>query len=202
MIGWLRLKISFSIALLFSLVVSQPGLAKGAHVAHKGASAKGTNSVHTKPAEKLDASVTIQPQRGGLARDQRNPNASLKIAKPENLTRRPNVTAPFKPPVLRNAIGQPVNSKSMTLDASRLAPSPRAPRTIAKGAVRIPSPTSPVHPANVGSTSVRPTVTASTSRGRIDGAHLIRPSVAPLGVGGPARASNGINGTTVRTKHY
>jgi hypothetical protein len=203
MIGRPHLKISFSIALLFGLVANQPVLAKGAHAQHKVASAKGTNSVRTKPAETIDTSVTIQPPRRGFARDPRNSNASLKIVKPENLARRSNVTPAIKPPVVRNAIGQPVKSKSVMVDVIRLAPTAQAPGTVAKGAVGIPSPASPIRPSNVGGTSVHPTVTASnSSRGRIDAARLIRPSVAPLGIGGPARASNGINGTTVQPRRY
>jgi hypothetical protein len=120
MIGRLHPKISFSTALLFSLVVNQPGLARGAHASHRAASTKGINSVHARPAETIDTSMTIQPPRR-VARDQRNSNAGLKIAKPQNLTRRPNVTAPIKPPVVRNAIGQPVQSKSVIVDALRPA---------------------------------------------------------------------------------
>jgi hypothetical protein len=181
MIGRLHLKIVFSIVLLAGLVANQSGLAKGAHTQHTGASAKRTNSVHTKPVEGIDTSVTVLPPRGGLARGKQNSNATLKIVKPGNLTQRSNVTAAIKPPVVRNAIGQPVKSNSVTVGALRLAPSLQAPGTVAKGGVHLPSPPSPIRPLNVGSTN--------------------RPSVAPLGVGGPARASNGINGTTVQTKH-
>jgi hypothetical protein len=189
------------IALLFGLVANQPGLAKGVHVAHTGASAKGTNSVHIKPAETIDTSVTVQPPRGGFARDQRKSTASFKIVKPEILMRRrSNVSAAIKPPVVRNAIGQLVQPKMV--DAPRLAPSSQAPATVAKGAARISSPSSPIRSLNVGNANVHPTVTASvSSKSRIDGAHLIRPSLAPLGVGGPARARSGINGTMVQTKH-
>jgi len=203
MIGRLHLKIVFSIVLLFGLVASQSGLAKGAHTQHTGASAKGANSVHTKPAETIDTSVTVLPPRGGFARDTLNSKASLKIVKPGNLARRSNVTAVIKPPIVRNAIGQPVKSKSLMANASRLAPSLQAPGTVAKSGVRIASPTPPILPLNVGNPNVHPTATASiSSKGRINGARLVRPSVAPLGVRGPARASNGINGTTVQTKHY
>ena len=203
MIGRPHLKISFSIALLFGLVANQPVLAKGANAQHKGASAKGTNSVHTRRAETIDASVTVQPPRRGFAREQRNSNVSVKTVKPESLPRRSNVAPAIKPPVVRNAIGQPVKSKSVMVDGLRLAPTAQAPGTIAKGAVGIPSPASPMRPPNVGGTSVHPTITASnSSRGRIDGARLIRPSVAPLGIGGPARASNGINGTKLQRRHY
>ena len=199
MFGRPRLKII--IALLFGLMANQPGLAKEVHAAHTGASAKGTNSVHAKPAETIDTSVTVLPRRGGFARSQRNSNASLKIVKPENLARRrSNVSAAITPPVVRNAIGQRVQPKMV--DAPRLAPSVQAPATVARGAGRIPSLGSPIRSLNVGNANVHPTVTASiSSKSRIDGAHLIRPSFAPLGVGGPARARSGINGTTVQTKH-
>ena len=198
MIGRLHLKSVFCIVLLFGLVASQSCFAKGAHTQHTGASAKRANSVHTKPAEGIDTSVTVLPPRGGFARDRRNSNATLKIVKPGNS----NVTTAIKPPVVRNAIGQPVKSNRVTVDAMRLAPSLQAPGTVAKGGVRLPSTASPIRPLNVGSTNIHSTATASiSSKGRIDGAHLICPSVAPLGVGGPARASNGINGTTVQTKH-
>jgi hypothetical protein len=203
MIGRLHLKIVFSIALLFGLVANQPVLAKGAHAQHKGGSAKGTVSVHTQPAQTIDTSVTVQPPRRGFARDQRNSNASLKIVKPENLPRRPNVTPAIKPPVVRNAIGQPVKSKSVIVDTLRLAPAAQTPGTIVKGAVGIPSPASPIRPSHLGGTSVHPTVTASiSSKGRIDGGRLIRPSVTSLGIGGPARPNSGINGTTVQPRHY
>jgi hypothetical protein len=200
MIGRPDLTVVFSLVLLLGLVASQSGLAKGAHAQHTGASAKRANPVHTKPTETIDTSVTVLRPRGGSARGNQNPNASLKIVQPGNLTRHSNVTPAM--PVVRNAIGQPVKPKSVTVDAPRLAPSLQAPGTVAKGDVRIPSPASPIRPLNVGSTNVYPTATASiSSKGRIDGGRLIRPSVAPLGVGGPTRASNGINGTTVQTKH-
>jgi hypothetical protein len=202
MIGRPDLTVVFSLVLLLGLVASQSGLAKGAHAQHTGASAKRANPVHTKPTETIDTSVTVLRPRGGSARGNQNPNASLKIVQPGNLTRHSNVTPAIKPPVVRNAIGQPVKPKSVTVDAPRLAPSLQAPGTVAKGDVRIPSPASPIRPLNVGSTNVHPTATASiSSETRIDGGRLIRPSVAPLGVGGPTRVSNGINGTTVQTKH-
>jgi hypothetical protein len=39
------------------------------------------------------------------------------------------------------------------------------------------------------------------SRGRIDGAALIRPRLAPTGLGGPAKMSGGIDGTDFYPKH-
>jgi hypothetical protein len=205
MIGRLHLKVVFSIVLLAALVANQSGLAKSAHTHHTSASSKAANSVHTKPAETIDTSVTVLPPRGRVERDKRNSNASLKIVKPGkkpgNLTQRPNVTATIKPFVVRNAIGQPI--KSNRVGASHLAPPLQAPgKVAAKGDAGVSSPISPIRPLNVGSTNAHPNSTASiSSKGRIDGARMIRPSAASLGIGGPTRVSNGINGTTIQTKH-
>lgn len=43
--------------------------------------------------------------------------------------------------------------------------------------------------------------TASANRGRIDGAALIRPGLAPSSLGGPAKMSGGIDGTAFKPKH-
>lgn len=207
MIGQPHRTIAFSIVLAFGVVASQSGLAKGAHAPqahsqHTSASTSRANSVHAKPAETIDTRVTVLPPRGGVTKDKPNLNTGLKIVKPEKLSRRSNVTGAIESPVARNAIGQPVKSKTLTANAQRF-PSLQGPSTVTKSGPRVPSSASPVLPLNVGRANVHPTATASNSiNGRIDGARLIRPSVAPLGVGGPARASNGINGRTVQTKHY
>lgn len=202
MIGRLHLKIVFSIVLLAGLGANQCGLAKEAHAQHTGASAKRANSVHSKPAEGIDTSVTVLSPRGGSARVKQNSSASFKIVRPENSTRRSNVIGAIKSPVARNAIGQPIKSKNLTANAPHLTPSLQATGTVANNGLRISRSASPVFPLNVGRANVHPTTTASnSSNGRINGARLIRPSVSPLGVGGPARESNGINGTNVQTKH-
>jgi len=41
----------------------------------------------------------------------------------------------------------------------------------------------------------------ATSRGGINGTSVIRPAVAPSGLGGAAKSAGGINGTTFRPKH-
>jgi hypothetical protein len=43
--------------------------------------------------------------------------------------------------------------------------------------------------------------TASANRGRIDGAALIRPGLAPSSLGGPAKVSGGINGTAFKPRN-
>jgi hypothetical protein len=194
----LQLKIDVSMVLLFGLLASQPAFAKSAHAPHaKAAPAKGTNAGPAKPAEPVDADMTILAPRGGFTPVNRNANASLKIAKPENFSRRPDITTPIKP-VVRNAIGQAVPSRSVMIGAPRLAPSVQVPGAVPKTSI-VPAP--PVSPSTVGRTPVRPTTTVGvSSTGRIDGSRLmIRPSAAPSGIGGPAHPVGGINGTTVRT---
>jgi hypothetical protein len=204
----LHLKIAVTMVLVFAFLASQPAFAKQArapahappHTPSAGAApAKATNAGSAKPAEPIDAGVTVLTPRGGFTPVNRNANASLKIVKPESLTRRLDVTAPIKP-VVRNAIGQPVQSRSVMIEAPRLALPVQVPGAAPKAITRSVVPPPPVFPFAVGRAPPRPTTNVGiSSPGRIDGVRLIRPSAAPLGVGGPAHPVGGINGTTVRT---
>jgi len=194
------LKIAVSIVVLFGILASAPAFAKQAHAPHAAAPPKGdTKAGSAKAAEPIDADVTVLTPRGGFTPVNRNANAGLKIVKPENFTRRPNITSPVKP-VVRNAIGQPIPSRSVMIEGPRLAPSVRVPGTAPKAITLSVVPPPPVSPSTVGRTPFRPTTSVGiSSTGRIDGARLIRPSAAPPGIGGPAHPAGGINGTTVRT---
>jgi hypothetical protein len=197
----LHLKIAVSMVLLFGFLASQAAFAKPAHApAHTPPAAKATKAGSAKPAEPIDADVTVLTPRGGFTPANRNAKVGLKMVKPENFTRRPNITTPVKPAV-RNAIGQPVPSRSVMIEPPRLAPSVQVPGTVPKTIMRSIVPPPQVSPSIVGRTPLRPNTTVGiSSPGRIDGARLlIRPSAAPLGVGGPAHPAGGINGTTVRT---
>jgi len=200
----LHLKIAVSTVLLFGLLASAPALAKPAHApAHtppaSAAPAKGTNSGSTNPAEPIDADATVLTPRAGFTPINRKANASLKIVKPENFTRRPGVTAPIKP-IVRNAIGQPIQSRSVMIEGPRLAPSMQVPGAAPKAITRSVVAAPPVSPSTIGRAPLHPATTVGIpSTGRIDGSRLIRPSAAPTGIGGPAHPVGGINGTTVRT---
>jgi hypothetical protein len=200
----LHLKIALSMVLLFGFLASQAAFAKPVHgPAHTppagAAPAKATDAGGVKPTEPIDADVTVLTPRGGFTPAKRNANASLKIVKPENFSRRPDINAPIKP-VVRNAIGQPVPSRRVMIEAPHLAPSLQAPGVAPKAITRSVIPAPPLPPPTAGRTPFHPTTTVGiSSSGRIDGARMIRPSAAPLGVGGPAQPVGGINGTTVRT---
>jgi hypothetical protein len=198
------LKIAVSMVLLFGVLASAPAFAKPAHApAHTPsagtAPAPAPNAGSAKPAEPIDADVTIPTPRGGFTPVNRKANASMKIVKPGNFSRRPDITAPVKP-VVRNAIGQPVSPKSVMIEAPRPAPPPQVPGAPPKTIMRTVVPAPPSPPLTMGRTPFHQNTTAGISNsGRIDGARLIRPSAAPLGVGGPAHPAGGINGTAMRT---
>jgi hypothetical protein len=198
----LHLKIAVSIVLLFGLLASAPAFAKQAHAPHAAAPPKGdTNAGSAKPAEPIGADVTVLTPRGGFTPANKNVNTSQKLLKKENFTRRLDVTAPIRP-VVRNAIGQPVQPRNVMVKAPHLTPSVRAPGAVPKTVTRTIVPAPPISPSTIGRTTFHPVTTAGiSSTGRIDGTRLIRPSAASMGLGGPNHALGGINGTTVRTTH-
>jgi hypothetical protein len=168
-----------AIALLVATSM-QPSFAKE-HRAHRAGSASKSPSAHddkpkdANPADS-DAPVTVSPPR----------DPSVKREMPLNLqTRRAPLPAPQNP-VPRNSIGEiAAPHESMTvIDGRRLSSAAPAPVLGAIG---------PPHPGPVVSVTM-------PSRGKVDGAGLIRPSVAPTGLGGPAKVVVGINGTTLRSK--
>jgi hypothetical protein len=103
----------------------------------------------------------------------------------------------------RNAIGQPVvhqpavgGSPSMVQrPAVTLGVTGNKPGSLANANAGVGG------PGYLRSNASRTVPAAAVSRGRIDGAALIRPGVAPSGLGGPAKAVAGINGTAIRPKH-
>jgi hypothetical protein len=194
------LKLAVSIVLLFGVLASAPAIAKQARALHATAPPAGdTKAGGAKSAEPIDADVTILTPRGGFTPFNKSANTNPKLVKQENFTHRPNIAIPVRP-VVRNAIGQPIQSRSVTIEAPHLAPSVRVPGEATKAITRGVVPPPPVSPSTVGHTSLRPTTSVGISNtGRIDGARLIRPSAAPPGIGGPAHPAGGINGTTVRT---
>jgi hypothetical protein len=196
----LHLKIAVSIVLLFGLLASASAFAKQAHAPHAATPPAGaTNAGSAKPAETIDADVTVLTPRGGFTPVDRNANTSQKLVKQENFTRRPGVTGPIKP-VVRNAIGQPIQPRSVMVETPHLAPSVQAPRLVPKPITRSIVPTPPVSPSSTGRSTFHPVTTAGiSSTGSNGGARPIRPWAGPVGVGGPAHPVGGINGTTVHT---
>jgi hypothetical protein len=92
-------------------------------------------------------------------------------------------------PPARNAIGLPVAQHESPMRNGGIATSSKV-SGAAFGAQIGPHPVTNPSVLNTG----------ASARGRIDGGAVIRPSLAVAGLGGPAKAVAGINGTTVRLK--
>jgi len=189
------LKIAASMVLLFGLLASAPATAKPTHAPHAAApAARATNAESAKPAEPIEVDVTALTPRGGFTPVRQNTNASPKLVKQENFTRRPDVPGPIKP-VVRNAIGQPIQPSRVTVETPHLPSSVRAPGLVPKTITRSVVPAPPVS-SPVGRGTFHPVTTAGVSS--TGSTRLIRPWAGPVGIGGPAHPVGGINGTTVR----
>jgi hypothetical protein len=219
---WLFLAI-----VLAGAAAAQPGFAKTSHP--NRTSAKGEGAAHAPVAKdahstdsltKDDANAAAAPSHPDLTADRpRMPNVNAKIGVKSGTpgiyqVRRGPVPAPSVP---RNAIGVALApQKSVTASSGEnLRPATAPPVTAGIGdqtnstghlgepdiGLKV---SRPVATASIPSVSVpSPTIQSPSiqSRGKIDGSSLIRASVAPSGLGGPAKTVAGINGTTLRPKH-
>jgi hypothetical protein len=207
---------------LIGASAAQPSFAKAHHSHHdakgKAASsvqrpiAKGANSSNAQAKDGSD--VDIVPSPVGLTTDKaRTTNVSVKNHTPENFqVRRVAVPAPSGT-IPRNAIGVAIApQKSVTASSGEsFKPAAAAPIATSLGDGKADGypgepdialkPSHPLATASIPSvSSLSASNPAPQNRGRIDGASLIRPSVAPSGLGGPAKTVAGINGTTLRPK--
>jgi len=219
----MRLRFAVSIIVLVALAAHCPSFAKEAHpqhsahaVANKGASGKNpsTNSHANNPGTKgagesksnsaVDLGATVPPPvlpPQGFARQRgRNAIPSVKIVTPRNSAahNRPGATTLH---AARDAIGQAVvQPKNFPAVQPRVSPVLQAsgvmPPPVGRGTTAANAP-SLNRPPLAGEERVRVTTLASRSS---NGAGVIRPAVPPAGVGGPARPTYGINGTTVQNK--
>jgi hypothetical protein len=221
----MRLRLTISIMILLALAARCPGFAKEAHSQHgahatatgKGASGKspsgnsaGTNLASAKGASPaasksntaIDAETNISPPvlpPQDFAR-QRNLQAvpSVKIVTPGNSAAHNRVDATTTH-ALRNAIGQPVAQPkgAQAHVPPALQTSGATPQPVLHGGTA----SAPVV-SSVPARSNTPAVSVANLPSRsINGAAVIRPAVPPSGIGGPARATHGINGTAVQNKH-
>jgi hypothetical protein len=170
----------------------------------KGASGNGASSATPAPSKAdapIDAEAAVAPPvlppRGLTQQQIRVTNPSGKTANPGPSSRSQVGVTTMTAPTARNAIGQPVvPSKNNITGAQPSLPAPQR-----SGAVSPPilhgAPAAA--PAVVSSGTAR--VNVANNRGSANGATVIRPANAALGIGGPAQPRYGINGTTVQNKH-
>jgi hypothetical protein len=163
----------------------------------QGPVAKGADSIDTRPRDTIDAGVTAPPPLPGIGPGKaRTATATFKLGVPGNSqVRHPAAAAAFNPDT-RNAIAVPVGQHENLngRDAAHFGSAALGPGGLAGPRVFGGPNLGPQHSAAFASAGV-------LNRGKIDGATLIRPALAPTGLGGPAKVVAGINGTSFRSKH-
>ncbi len=194
-----------------SLWAVQPSLAKETHARHashaagKGASvhlgttAKGTNSSEGSANDAKDIGVTVMSPPSAYAPDRRpKEKSSVKMIKPESPSaglRKPSVT------VGRNAIGQPI---TLPVNPSDNGQHLRAAANTADGRLGEARPTGAagiVHNPVLGRQNPRPLASGSIpSQGKIGGTRLNLSTSALSRLGGPAKPTVGLDGTSVQHK--
>jgi len=197
------LKIVLSAIVLFGALVAQPSFAKDVHP-HRAHRANGASTASAAPrghagkaaadthaSEPTGTPLTVVSPRPGFTPDQgRGANGNLKTSPPVNFQARHTPVVGSPNPAPRNAIGLPVAQHENPPQSGGFAAPSKVPGAAFGGQAG-------PHPVANGSISNA----SGSSRGRIDGGALIRPSLAVTGLGGPAKVAAGINGTTVRLKH-
>jgi hypothetical protein len=197
------LKIVLSAMVLFGALVAQPSFAKDVHPhrAHRASGAStasaaprghaGKAAADTHASEPTGIPVTVVSPRPGFTPDRgRGANGSLKTSAPGNSQVRHTPVVGSPNPAPRNAIGLPVAQHENPTQNGGFA----SPGKVSGAAFGGQAGLHRVANGSISDASV-------SSRGRIDGGALIRPSLAAAGLGGPAKVVAGINGTTARLKH-
>lgn len=181
--------------------------------ANHGASGKGASgngggngaSRATPAPSKADAPIDAEaavappvlPPRGLTQQQIRITTPSGKTANPEPSSRGQVGAAAMPTPTARNAIGQPVIPPKNNITGLQSPLSVPQRSGAVSPAILHGAPAAA--PAVVSSGAAR--VNAANNGGGVNGATVIRPANAALGIGGPAQPRYGINGTTVQNKH-
>jgi hypothetical protein len=158
----------------------------------------GKSEPENKDSDRIDTRITVQPPAPAVRRDEaKELKAKVRSWAASNL--RPHGSSAPTPSggVVRNAIGMPVarHKDLKRRDGER----PGAQLPAAAAGV---NPSVGVDRPHIQKPNTGPIVSpAASGRGTINGTGLIRPGHAPSGVGGPAKATAGISGTTIRPKH-
>lgn len=182
------------------------GKTDGKTTASKSAPGKGITTAPHTPGESGGAAAkgdtNPPPSEAPLGKDtnkfpDKPPGTNDAGVKPKipQVSHNPPVTAPANT-VTRNAIGMPVTihepaSNSTLGAAGEHVPNAPGNAVVGPGAKHTGFPLQ--HPTPVATAGL-------AASGKIGGTNLIRPAQAPAALGGPAKPSGGINGSTMRLK--
>jgi hypothetical protein len=188
-------------AVVLAVLIAPPALAKHGHASHSPvkATAKAGGAANTKATSSSASGKGETGEKSDIINVPRSGTATVKAAHAKAFTPA-KVNAPRVPatPIMRNAVGMTVVPHPATTTNVG-----GHPKTIMSGSAGVNganvTPLIKTAPLNV---QQHPIVSANIgSQGKIGDTTLIRPTVAPSGLGGPAKTALGINGTTMRLKH-
>lgn len=205
--GLTMMRLRLVLLTVLTALALNPCLARNAHPQHgahansatNGASGSHPTGVNPAPANiPIDTEPTVAPPvlpSHGIMQQQIHPlDLNGKAVSPGNLPRGQTGATTIAAPIPRNAIGQSAAPARNFVGAQPIAglqrPGATAP-PILHGAIAAP-------PAV--SSATRLNFANAINRGGVTGAAVIRPIAVSSGIGGPARAAYGINGTTVQSK--
>jgi hypothetical protein len=198
--GFLPRCFSLLLVGLASAWQAQPAIAKGPHGSHVKASAKAPKGEAPKDENHRPAATGA-----GSTRDVAAPGSDAPIVR--GVIKPPSANAAARPkasqiPVNVPAVGAPSAVTRNAIGVS-IAPHETMPGSAAHAVAGtvVHGPNLPAgaafdpigHPAPIANAN-------STGPGKIGGTGLIRPTLAPAGLGGPAKPVAGINGTTLRPR--
>jgi hypothetical protein len=163
----------------------------------------GTHATGANPATAntpVDAGATVAPPVSpprGITQQQIRPiKPSVKTVGPANPSRGQTGATTPKTPIVRNAIGQPLTPAKNFAGPQTTLPALQRPGSVSPPVLHGGS-----APPPFVSSAARVNVANTSNRGSVTGATAIRPAGGSSGIGGPAQARYGINGTAVGNKH-
>jgi hypothetical protein len=167
----------------------------------KASGAEDGSSRGSQAKEKIDTDIAAPPSQPAFSADKaRDLNASVKRNAPGDFQVRRTPVPGLSEPAARNSIGVAVIPRQIMTPSggAHLGSAPQMPVAALSGTPASSS-------EGVGGSNLEreklPTAPARIpGRGKIDGSGLIRPTLAPSGLGGPAKVAAGIDGTAVRRK--
>lgn len=190
---------------------SQAKVKVGSHppfvVNREGENAKAPSGAPTAPGNSDDARTrqpadehgTFASPQPAFSPDKIGVNAKPKVALPGNPQAKRTAIAVPPVPVTRNAIGVAIPVHETPGRGENLGPARKIPAALPGN---VSGRVNPGVSPGADHASTHPLASADiSSRGRIDSTGLIRPTVHPTAIGGPAKMVTGIDGTTIRPKH-
>jgi len=185
---------------------SAPAATSSEHGAGSPSGGAARSGAETKSADDIDTRISVQPRRTG-AKSNKGAEARVKITLPAMKNPHRRVFS-VSSRTTRNAVSAPVPQRESTEHASSehliilSAPHFGAGGTPSVGGLGGNAAPAKLNAVPILSGSSNPNSHGSTTQNRgINGTTVAHHGIAQAGIGGPAKTTSGVNGTTIRPAH-